>query len=247
MDPLFDFTDKIALVTGGSRGLGREMVMALARRGADVVIASRKLEACEALASEIEAIGRRALPVACHVGRWEDIDHLVDVAYAQFGRVDILINNAGLSPLAPSSHDTSEALFDKVIDINFKGPFRLASQVAARMAEADGGCIINVSSTGALRPPANLAPYAGAKAALNAMTESFAKEYGPKVRVNTLSPGPFLTDISKAWTAEAREHFDNALGRPGQVQEIVTAALYLASPMSSYVTGTLVRVDGGIA
>ena len=247
MDPLFDFTGKIALVTGGSRGLGREMVMALARRGADVVIASRKLEAGQALASEIEAMGRRALPVACHVGRWEDIDHLVDVAYAQFGRVDILINNAGLSPLAPSSHETTEALFDKVIDINFKGPFRLASQVAARMAAADGGCIINVSSTGALRPPANLAPYAGAKAALNAMTESFAKEYGPKVRVNTLSPGPFLTDISKAWTAEAREHFDNALGRPGQAQEILTAALYLASPMSSYVTGTLVRVDGGIA
>lgn len=251
MDPLFDFTGQVALVTGGSRGLGREMVLALAQRGADVVIASRKLEACQAVAQEVEALGRRALPLACHVGRWDDIDQLVEAAYAHFGHIDILINNAGLSPLAPSSHETSEALFDKVIDINFKGPFRLASQVAARMAAdpraAAGGRIINVSSTGALRPPPNLAPYAGAKAALNAMTEAFAKEYGPKVRVNTLSPGPFLTDIAKAWAPEARESFDNALGRPGQSQEILTAALFLASPMSSYTTGSLVRVDGGIA
>src|SRR5690606_19853597 len=162
-------------------------------------------ENCEEVAAEMREFGRRALPFECHVGKWDDIDRMVDAVYAEFGRVDILINNAGLSPLAPSSHETGEALFDKVIDINFKGPFRLASQIAARMAAGDGGCIINVSSTGALRPPPNLAPYAGAKAALNAMTESFAKEYAPKVRVNTLSPGPFLTDISKAWPEEARE------------------------------------------
>ncbi|HEX8601119.1 MAG TPA: SDR family oxidoreductase, partial [Pseudoduganella sp.] len=110
----------------------------------------------------------------------------------------------------------------------------------------DGGTIINVSSTGALRPLPAVAPYCGSKAALNAMTESFAREYGPKVRVNTLSAGPFLTDISKSWPATARERFPNALGRPGQPHEVVSAALYLASPMSSYVTGSLVRVDGGI-
>lgn len=246
MDKYFDFTGQVALVTGGSRGLGYQIVKALAERGADVVVASRKLENCEAVAREVEALGRQALPLACHVGRWADIDRAVEAAYERFGRIDILFNNAGLSPLAPSSHETSEALFDKVLDINFKGPFRLASQVAARMAAGRGGCIVNVSSTGALRPPANLAPYAGAKAALNAMTESFAKEYGPKVRVNTLSPGPFLTDIAKAWTPEMREHVDSAMGRPGHAEEIITAALFLASPASSYTTSALVRVDGGL-
>jgi NAD(P)-dependent dehydrogenase (short-subunit alcohol dehydrogenase family) len=246
VDTLFDFTGKVALVTGGSRGLGYQMVMALAQRGADVVIASRKLDACEAVAAEVRALGRRALPIACHVGKWDDIDAMIEKVYAEFGRVDILINNAGLSPLAPSSHETDEALFDKVIDINFKGPFRLASQIAARMAAGDGGCVINVSSTGALRPIPAVAPYCGAKAALNAMTESFAKEYAPKVRVNTLSPGPFLTDISKAWRPEDRETHPNALGRPGRPDEIVTAALFLASPLSSFTTGALVRVDGGL-
>jgi len=246
MDKMFDFTGKVALITGGSRGLGYQMVKALAERGADVIIASRKLENCEEVAAQMRALGRRALPIECHVGKWDDIDRMVETVYAEFGRVDILINNAGLSPLAPSSHETGEALFDKVIDINFKGPFRLASQIAARMAAGDGGCIINVSSTGALRPPPNLAPYAGAKAALNAMTESFAKEYAPKVRVNTLSPGPFLTDISKAWPEEAREKVDSAIGRPGYPEEIITAALFLASPMSSFTTSALVRVDGGL-
>jgi NAD(P)-dependent dehydrogenase (short-subunit alcohol dehydrogenase family) len=220
--------------------------MAYAAHGADVIVASRKFDGCEAVAAEVRALGRRALAVACHMGRWDDIDALVDTAYARFGRIDILVNNAGMSPLAPSSHDTSEELFDKVIAVNFKGPFRLGALVASRMAAGDGGSIINVSSTGALRPLAAVAPYCGSKAALNAMTESFAKEYGPKVRVNTLSAGPFLTDISKSWPAAAREGFANALGRPGQPDEIVSAALYLASPMSSYVTGSMVRVDGGI-
>jgi NAD(P)-dependent dehydrogenase (short-subunit alcohol dehydrogenase family) len=241
-----DLGGKVALVTGGSRGLGREIALAYAAHGADVIVASRKLEACEAVAGAVRALGRRALAVACHLGRWNEIDAMVDAVYAQFGRVDILVNNAGMSPLAPSSHETSEALFDKVMAVNFKGPFRLGALVAARMAAGAGGAIINVSSTGALRPLAAVAPYCGSKAALNAMTESFAKEYGPKVRVNTLSPGPFLTDISKAWPAEARERFPNALGRPGKAQEIISAALFLASPMSSYVTGSLVRVDGGI-
>lgn len=246
LDTPFDLSGKIALVTGGSRGLGREIVLAYARHGADVIITSRKLEACEAVAEEVRALGRRALPIASHMGSWADIDALVDAAYAEFGRIDILVNNAGMSPLAPASHETSETLFDKVMAVNFKGPFRLGALVAVRMAEGDGGSIINVSSTGALRPLAGVVPYCGGKAALNAMTESFAKEYGPKVRVNTLSAGPFLTDISKAWPEEARERFDNAVGRPGRPEEVITSALYLASPMSSYVTGSLVRVDGGI-
>ena len=244
IDPLFDLTGKIALVTGGSRGLGYQMVMAFARRGADVIIASRKLEACEAVADEVRALGRQALAVAVHAARWNEIDALIEAAYAHFGRVDILVNNAGMSPRVPS-HEMSEALFDSVVGLNFKGPFRLASQVAKRMADGDGGVIINISSSGALMPLPQVVPYGAAKAALNAMTVSLAREYAPKVRVNAISPGPFLTDISNAWEEKARERQPVALGRPGLPHEIVTAALYLASPASSYTTGTLLRVDGG--
>ena len=243
-DSLFDLTGKVVLVTGGSRGLGLEMVRAFAKAGADVIISSRKLDACEAVAQEVRKLGRRALPFAAHAAKWAEIDLLIEAAYAEFGRIDILVNNAGMSPAVPS-HEVTEQLFDSVVGLNFKGPFRLASQVAHRMNQAEGGVIINISSSGALIPLPAVGPYSGAKAALNAMTVSMAREYGPKVRVNTISAGPFLTDISKAWTEEARQHSNNALGRPGRPEEIVTAALYLASPMSSFTTGSIVRVDGG--
>lgn len=244
MDPLFDFSGKVALVTGGSRGLGRCMAMALAERGADVIVVSRKIEACEAVATEIRALGRRAMAHAAHCGRWDEIDALIEAAYAAFGRIDILINNAGMGPACPS-HEVTEALFDSVLNLNFKGPFRLASQVGWRMSQGDGGAIINISSTASLHAIPGVVPYGGAKAAINAMSLSLAREYAPKVRVNTLVPGPFLTDISKAWTEEARSEQPVALGRPGEPQEIITAALMLASPASSYTTGALVQVDGG--
>jgi len=246
MTNLFALDGKVALVTGGSRGLGREMVLAFAEAGADVVIASRKAEACQRVAREVQAMGRRALAVGCHVGKWDDIDNLVQAAYQEFGHVDILVNNAGMSPLAPSSAETSEELFDKVVAVNFKGPFRLCALVGQRMADGTGGSIINVSSSGALMPQPGFGPYAGAKAGLNALTEVFAREYGPSVRVNTISAGPFLTDIAESWPAEHRESSRSALGRPGQPSEIVTTALYLASPASSYTTSSLIRVDGGL-
>jgi NAD(P)-dependent dehydrogenase (short-subunit alcohol dehydrogenase family) len=245
LDPYFDLSGKIALVTGGSRGLGYQMVRAFAERGADVVIASRKLDNCEKVADEVRALGRRALAHQVHAARWDSIDAMVEDAYAEFGRIDILVNNAGMSPPMPS-HEVTEELFDSVVGLNFKGPFRLASQVAKRMYDGDGGVIINVSSGGALMPLPNVIPYGSSKAALNAMTRSLAAEYGPKVRVNTLSPGPFLTDITKAWPEEQRETSNNALGRNGLPEEIITAALFLASPASSYTTGALVRVDGGL-
>lgn len=243
-DPLFDFTGKIILVTGGSRGLGYQMVKAFAERGADIIVASRKLDNCEAVAAECRALGRRALPFAAHVGKWAECDALIDAAYAEFGRVDVLVNNAGMSPPMPS-HDMPESLFDSVMNLNFKGPFRLASQIGKRMADGDGGAIINISSTGALMSLPGVVPYGAAKAALNAMTVSLSREYGPKVRVNTISAGPFLTDIADAWDAKKREKQPVALGRPGNPPEIVTAALMLASPASSYTTGALLRVDGG--
>ena len=244
IDPLFNLTGKIALVTGGSRGLGYQMVKAFAERGADIIIASRKIENCESVAAEVRALGCRALAVSAHVGKWAECDALIEAAYAEFGRVDILVNNAGMSPRVPS-HEMPESLFDSVVNLNFKGPFRLASQIGKRMADGDGGCIINISSSGALMALPEVVPYGAAKAALNAMSLSLAAEYGPKVRVNTISAGPFLTDIAKAWTEEARDNQPNPLGRAGGPHEIVTAALMLASPASSFTTGALIRVDGG--
>jgi NAD(P)-dependent dehydrogenase (short-subunit alcohol dehydrogenase family) len=140
----------------------------------------------------------------------------------------------------------SEDLFDKVLSLNFKGPFRLAALVGQRMAAGDGGSIINISSAASWKASPRVVPYAGAKAALNAMTVSMAQEYAPKVRVNAIAAGPFLTDIAKAWPEEARQSSPNAAGRPGRPEEIVTTALYLASPASSFVTGTIVRCDGGL-
>lgn len=246
MPNLFDLSGKVALITGGSRGLGYQMVKAFAENGADVIITSRKAENCKKVAAEVEAMGRRALAYGCNVARWQELDGLVEAAYAAFGKVDILVNNAGSSPLAPSSLETSEELFDRILALNFKGPFRLSALVGSRMAAGEGGCIINVSSAGALRPRPEIAPYAGAKAAINALTIAMAFEYGPKVRVNTISPGRFLTDVSKAWSEEHKKNKGVALKRSGLPEEIVTAALYLASPHSSFTTGSVVQVDGGL-
>ncbi|MFI5317381.1 MAG: SDR family NAD(P)-dependent oxidoreductase [Myxococcota bacterium] len=249
IEKLFDLTGKIALVTGGSRGLGREMVLAFARAGADVVIASRKLDACESTAKEVEReTGRRALAVACHVGKWAEIDALVERVYGELGRIDVLVNNAGMSLLYDQVGNVSEAMWDKVVDLNLKGPFRLTALVGTRMAAGAGGSIINVSSVAAVRPTANVIPYAAAKAGLNAMTVAFAQAFGPAVRVNCIMAGPFLTDISKAWDMEQfkkRAKLFIPLQRGGEPHEIVGAALYFASNASSYTTGSVLAVHGG--
>ena len=248
MEDLFDLTGKVALVTGGSRGLGRAMALGFAAHGADVIIASRKFDACEAVAAEVRALGRRALPVAAHVGRWDDCDALVQAAYAAFGRVDILVNNAGMSPLYGRLSEVTEDMFDKVIGVNLKGPFRLSAVIGERMAEGDGGSIINVSSVAAVNPAPRSEPYGAAKAGLNNLTRSFAFAFGPKVRVNSIMAGPFLTDISKAWDMEVfkkRAATSIALRRGGEAGEVVGAALYFASAASSFTTGSVLRVDGG--
>ena len=226
------------------------MVRAFARQGADVVIASRKLDACEALAREVrEEAGREALAVECNAGRWADCDALVDRSYERFGRVDVLVNNAGMSPLYASLPEVSEELFDKVIAVNLRGPFRLSSLVATRMVEGEGGSIINVSSIAAVQPSPVEIPYATAKAGLNTLTVGLARAFAPKVRVNCIMPGPFLTDISKAWSPEMIRGLERAvpLGRGGNAREIVGAALYLASEASSYTTGAVLKIDGGAA
>ena len=244
MANLLDLTGKVALITGGTRGLGLEMARGFAQAGADVIVSSRKAPACDAVADELRRLGVRAAGIPCHVGHWDQVNALADAAWAQFGKIDILVNNAGLSPLAPSSVETTEALFDKVIEVNFKGPFRLTSLIGSRMAEGAGGSIINVSSTGATNPQPKYGPYAGAKAALNAASIAFAREFGPKVRVNVISPGGFLTDVAGDWKDAPGLTSRIALRRFGEPHEIVSTALYLASDASSYTTGANIRVDG---
>src|SRR5262245_19772340 len=245
-----DLSGRVAVITGGSRGIGASIARAYAAHGADVVIASRKLAACEELAAEIrKETGRRALGVACHAARWSDCDALADAAYQTFGRVDVLVNNAGMSPLYPSLEAVSEELFDKVIGVNLKGPFRLAARIGTRMKQAGGGSIINVSSIAAVTPSPIEVPYAAAKAGLNNLTIALARVFAPEVRVNCIMPGPFLTDISKAWGPEATARLEQAipLGRGGQAEEVVGAALYLASDAASFTTGAVIKIDGGLA
>ena len=245
---IIDMSGKVVLITGGSRGLGRAMALGFAGAGADVIVASRRLDACEAVVREIEALGRQGMAYACNAGRWAECDALADAAYARFGKVDVLINNAGKSPLYDRPVDIDERLYDSVLDLNLKGPFRLCAVIGQRMVDAGGGASINVSSTGSIRPRKHIITYAAAKAGLNAMTEAFADAYGPTVRVNCILPGPFLTDISKAWDQEAfarRAATAIAMKRGGQPEEIVAAALYLASDHAGFTTGALLRVDGG--
>jgi NAD(P)-dependent dehydrogenase (short-subunit alcohol dehydrogenase family) len=246
---LLDLHGKVAVVTGGSRGIGRAVAEGLATAGADVVIASRKLDRCEQAAREIEAAtGRRALPVACHVGRWDDCDHLVDTVYAELGRCDVLVNNAGMSPLYEDLPSVTEELYDKVHAVNARGPFRLSSLIGTRMAEGDGGSIINVTTAGTLRPDPTDLPYAMAKAGLNALTLALAGAWAPKVRANLVMPGAFETDISKAWTPEARAQAAkvNPMKRIGLPEDMVGLCVFLASDAASYINGAQILIDGGL-
>jgi NAD(P)-dependent dehydrogenase (short-subunit alcohol dehydrogenase family) len=244
---LFDLTGRVAVVTGGTRGLGLAMARAFAHAGANVVVVSRKADACEQVVAALRAEGAKAAACACHVGHWDRLEGLVDEVHREFGRIDVLVNNAGVSPQYDKLSGVSEELFDKVIGVNLKGPFRLAALVGERMVEAGGGSIINISSTGAVRPTSDIVPYAAAKAGVNAMTVGLAHAFGPTVRVNAIMPGPFLTTISQAWDMEvfAERARTFPLRRAGEADEIVGAALYLASDASSYATGTILTVDGG--
>ena len=256
MDPssLFDLTGRTALITGGSRGLGREMAFAFARAGAEVMIASRSLDSCTRTAAEIsELTGVRCHAAACHVGRWEEVNELARHAWDELGGVDILVNNAGKSPLYESVDGVSEQLWDSVIGLNLKGPFRLTALLGSMMV---GRCeqfdrtasIINISSIAAIHPTPDVIPYTAAKAGLNAMTIGFAQTFGPRVRVNCIMPGSFRTDISKAWNWQMVDQAMKrvALRRVGEPREIVGAALFLASDAGSYTTGAVFPVDGGV-
>jgi NAD(P)-dependent dehydrogenase (short-subunit alcohol dehydrogenase family) len=246
--PSLDATGKVVIVTGGSKGLGREMVLGFAEAGADVVVTSRKLEHCEAVAGEVRDMGRRALAVSCHVGNWEQCEALVDGTVAEFGSIDVLVNNAGIAPVPPSLLGVTSDLFDKTIAVNLKGPLRLMALSAPHMPP--GGSVINISSKASMYPSPFTVVYAAAKSGLNALTKAAAQEFGSRgIRVNSIVCGTFHTDSLHASLpseeAQAEMASKVALGRIASAREIVGTALYLASDASSYLTGELIMLDGG--
>ncbi len=246
MSVSIDLSGRAVLVTGGSRGLGLEMAHAYASAGANVVIASRKQAGVdEAAAAVTEASGVRTAGIAGHVGDWDGCVALVDAAVAAFGRLDVLVNNAGIAPTYDSLETASQQLFDKTLEVNLKGPFRMATLAAPKMA--DGGSIVNISSIASVRPKTTDLIYAAAKAGLNTLTKGLAQEYGPRLRCNTIMAGPFLTDLADAWyTDEWRARAKGfPMGRAGEPNEIIGAALYFGSDLSSFTTGTVLPVDGG--
>jgi len=251
-DPLFSVADRVVLVTGGSRGLGRAMCLGLAERGARVVIASRKIDACEQLAAQIRDHGGEAAALPCHVGDWASLDHVVAAAAGRWGRLDGLINNEGMSPLEPSLGDTSEALFDKVVGVNLKGPTRLTALAAQAMTATGGGSIVNISSLASVKPTPVATTYSAAKAGLNALTRAAALEYAAAaIRVNGIICGTFDTDAAAGFVRNSELLPEVvrpiALGRVGRPEEIVGAAVYLLSDASSYTTGSLITIDGGVS
>ena len=246
--PTLRADDKIVVVTGGSRGLGRAMALGFAEAGADVVVASRKIVPSEAVADEVRTLGRKAMAVACHVGEWEQCEALVAATVAEFGRIDVLINNAGIAPVPPSLQAVTSDLFDKTIAVNLKGPLRLTALAAEHMPA--GGSVINISSTASLHPSPFTVVYAAAKAGQNAMTKAAAQELGPRgIRVNSIVCGTFYTDsLHQSLPTEAlRTSMSGrvSLRRIASATEIVGTALFLASDASSYLNGELIVLDGG--
>lgn len=253
MSQIFDLSGKVALVTGGTRGIGNAMARGLAEAGADVIVTGRKQDACDAAAKEIaERTGRKATGLACHMGDWDELGSLADRAYDAAGRVDVLVNNAGINPaFLPIAEMTSD-LWDKVYDVNVKGPMRLAGLLAPRMGEAGGGSVINVITVGAYFGGAGVGVYSSAKAALLNLTRVMATEWAPiNVRVNALAPGPFDTDMMRGAEKAVSGFMDGSaaatlMKRVAHPDEIIGSILYLASDASSYVTGTDLIVAGGM-
>ena len=243
------FKDKVVIVTGGSRGLGRAISLGFAQEGANVVVASRKLAACEAVVALIEESGGKALAQAAHMGEMADLDALIEAAYARFGRVDILVNNAGINVALGALSEIEIAAFDKMFDVNLKGPWYLASRLAPRMAEHGGGCVINVLSVAALSTPAYSGIYAATKAGLKALTEVMAQEWAAwNIRVNALAPGSYHSDLTDGAIAALPDYATGMveaalIPRIAETEEILNPVFYLAS--ESFTTGITLVADGG--
>jgi NAD(P)-dependent dehydrogenase (short-subunit alcohol dehydrogenase family) len=252
MSGLFDLSDKVAIVTGASRGLGRAISVGLARAGADLVLSSRRESGCADTAEQVEALGRRALCVGCDMGSWSEVERLAEAAYGRFGRCDVLVNNAGVTQDALPLAETSESFYDEIQAVNVKGPMHLAGLVAPRMGEAGGGAIVNIVSTAAIQPVGYMAAYSASKAALRALTRVMAEEWAPLgVRVNAIAPGPFLTDMMTELEAKMPGFLEQTAGntlleRIADPAELIGPVLFLASDASSFVTGQTLAVCGGV-
>jgi dehydrogenase/reductase SDR family member 4 len=242
--------DRVAVVTGASRGIGCAIAAAFVREGARVVICGRKQETLDRVASEIVGGPGRVYPLACHVGKAEQIQHLVETTHGEFGRIDILVNNAATNIAQEPVLQIDEAKFDKMIEINLKSAFRLTQAIAPGMCSRGWGSIINISSISGIRPQYHGMLYSMTKAALIMMTESYAMELGPSgVRVNAIAPGMIQTVLSEYyWKDEAKREKileEQPIKHLGQPEEIAEVAVLLASDRGSYITGQTLVVDGG--
>lgn len=252
MDELFDLTGRTAIVTGGSRGIGRAVAVGLARAGADLVVTARDDTACDQVVAEIQSLGRRALALPCEMANPSDVEAVADKTYDEFGRCDVLVNNAGVTQDGLPLMDMSQQFFDEIQAINLHGPMRLATQVARRMAADGGGSIINIISTAALEPVGYMGAYSVSKAGLRALTRIMADEWAPMgIRVNSIAPGPvrtdMMTDIEKKQPGFLDEIAGNTLlGRVAEPGEMVGPVIFLAADASSYMTGQTLAICGGV-
>lgn len=250
---LFDLTGKVAIVTGSTRGIGRAMAQGLAEAGASVVVSSRKQDACDAAAKEIAAsTGADTFGLACHVGDWDAVPTFVDEVHQRCGRIDVLVNNAGINPARILLADMPYDYWRKVFSVNLDGPLRTSQLVAPIMRDSGGGSIVNIATMAAYSGGPIVAAYGASKAALINLTKSMAQEWAEwKVRVNALSPGPFRTDMVQGAEDMAPGFIDMIAGgtfakRVADPEEIVGPVLYLASDASSFVTGDDISVSGGM-
>ena len=247
---MFDLTGKVAIVTGASRGIGETIAQTLAKAGAKVAIASRKQEDLQAVADEIKAAGGEAVAIACHTGKREQVQALVQQVLDTWGRVDIVVNNAATNPHFGPMITSEEWQWDKTFEVNIKGYFWLAQAAIPAMEQQGGGSIINVASVAGLNPGTAMGVYSVSKAAVIAMTKQLAQELGhANIRVNALAPGLIKTKFSSAlWSNEDINNKilgSTPLGRIGTTDEVAAAALYLASDEAAFTTGTVITRDGG--
>jgi NAD(P)-dependent dehydrogenase (short-subunit alcohol dehydrogenase family) len=246
----FSLAGRTALVTGGSRGIGRAIAMAMAAAGARVAVNARHLEACQAVAEEINAAGGEAMAVAGNVGRPNDPQRIVDAVMERFGALDILVNNAATNPQFGPLVDAEDSAVDRILEVNVQGPLRLVALVVRAWMGEHGGSIINVASVAGVRPDRMIGAYSASKAALISLTRSLAHDLGPSgIRVNAIAPGLIATDFARVLVETPEIHDPivaaTALKRHGEPDEIAGAAVFLAGDAASYVTGSTLIVDGG--
>jgi NAD(P)-dependent dehydrogenase (short-subunit alcohol dehydrogenase family) len=242
--------NKVAIVTGGSRGIGKSTAEVFAREGATVVICGRKQDTLDGVAAELKDLPGRIVPRACHVGRLDELERLVNTTVSEFGGIDIVVNNAATNVAQGPAIQMDDGQFDKMVEVNLKSTYRLMRLVAPGMCERGSGSIINIASIAGMRPQYHGLLYSMTKAALIMMTQSYALELGPKgVRVNAIAPGLVQTVLSEYYWKDPRKLEQLISHQPirhlGQPPEIADVALLLASDGSSYLTGQTLVVDGG--